>query len=85
MYSAEGFGICTQVPFLFYFRLRARDQLLLKRISGNLEMEQKYCLKIKTYLVLDQKLNTLNRSSCGLRDGSGDTTHCYRESVPVCL
>lgn len=28
-----------------------------------------------TYLVLDQKLDTLNGSGSGLRDGGGDTTH----------
>jgi hypothetical protein len=36
-----------------------------------------------TYLVLDQKLNTLDRSSCGLRDCGRDTTHCYRALVHV--
>lgn len=40
---------------------------------------------MKTYLVLDQQLDTLNRSSGGLRDGSGDTTHCYRTSVNVLM
>jgi hypothetical protein len=35
----------------------------------------------KTYLVLDQELDTLNGSSSGLGDGGGNTTHCYRKSV----
>jgi hypothetical protein len=35
----------------------------------------------KTYLVLDKKLDTLNRSSGSLRDGGGDTTHCYKVSI----
>lgn len=39
-----------------------------RRISGT---------QTKTYLVLDEKLDTLDGSSGGLRDGSGDTTH-YR-------
>lgn len=29
-----------------------------------------------THLVLDEKLDTLNGSGSGLRDGGGDTTHC---------
>lgn len=29
-----------------------------------------------TNLVLDEELDTLNRGSSGLRDGSGDTAHC---------
>jgi hypothetical protein len=29
-----------------------------------------------SYLVLDQKLDTLNGSGGGLRDGGGNTTHC---------
>jgi hypothetical protein len=33
-----------------------------------------------TNLVLDEKLDTLNGSSSGLRDGGGDTTH-YRLGV----
>jgi hypothetical protein len=33
-------------------------------------------IALKTYLILDEKLDTLNRSSSGLRDGGGDTTHC---------
>lgn len=32
--------------------------------------------QIFTYLVLDEELNTLDGGSGGLRDGSGDTTHC---------
>lgn len=28
-----------------------------------------------TYLVLDEKLDTLDGSGSGLRDGGGDTTH----------
>jgi hypothetical protein len=35
----------------------------------------------KTYLILDQELDTLDGSSCGLGDGGGDTTHCYRRSA----
>jgi len=27
------------------------------------------------YLILNEKLDTLDGSSCGFRDGSGDTTH----------
>ena len=38
-------------------------------------------LQVNTYLILDQELNTLNGSSSGLGDGSGDTTHCYRRLV----
>lgn len=30
----------------------------------------------KTYLVLDEELDTLDRSGGSLRDGSGNTTHC---------
>ena len=36
-----------------------------------------------TYLVLDQKLDTLDRSSCSLRDSGRNTSHCYRMSVTV--
>jgi len=36
-----------------------------------------------TYLVLDQKLDTLDRSSCGLRDSGRNTSHCYRRSATV--
>jgi len=36
-----------------------------------------------TYLVLDQELDTLNRSSGSLRDGGGDTTHCDSQSVRI--
>jgi hypothetical protein len=32
----------------------------------------------KTYLVLDQELDTLNGSSSSLGDGGRNTTHCYR-------
>lgn len=32
----------------------------------------------RTYLILDQQLDTLDGSSCGLRDSGRDTTHCYR-------
>ena len=35
----------------------------------------------KTYLILDQELDTLDGSSSSLRDGGRDTTHCYHESV----
>jgi hypothetical protein len=35
-----------------------------------------------TNLVLDEKLDTLNGSSSGLRDGGGNTTHC--DEVSVC-
>jgi len=35
----------------------------------------------ETYLILDQELDTLNGSGCGLGDGSGDTTHCDKASV----
>lgn len=34
-----------------------------------------------TYLVLDQELDTLNRSSGSLGDGGGDTTHWEQLSV----
>lgn len=34
------------------------------------------------YLVLDEKLDTLDGSGSGLRDGGGDTTHC-EESVVI--
>jgi hypothetical protein len=34
-------------------------------------------LKERTYLILDKKLDTLDGSSGGLGDGSGNTTHCY--------
>jgi hypothetical protein len=34
-----------------------------------------------SYLVLDQKLDTLNGSGGSLRDGGGNTTHCYRVST----
>lgn len=30
----------------------------------------------KTYLVLDEELDTLNGGGSGLRDGGGNTTHC---------
>lgn len=40
-----------------------------------------------TYLVLNEKLDTLNGSGSGLRDGGGDTTHCRYgqrcDSVPL--
>jgi hypothetical protein len=36
---------------------------------------------VRTYLILDQELDTLDRSSSGFRDGGRDTTHCYHESV----
>lgn len=36
---------------------------------------------MQTYLVLNKKLDTLNGSSSSLRDGSGDTTHCYAVST----
>lgn len=36
---------------------------------------------IKTYLVLDQELDTLDGSGSGLGDGGGDTTHCYRSQL----
>ena len=39
------------------------------------------CWGANTYLVLDEKLDTLNGSSSGLRDGSGNTTHCTEKSV----
>jgi hypothetical protein len=39
---------------------------------------------LQTYLVLNEKLDTLNRSSGSLRDGGGDTTHCCTVSI-VCL
>ena len=38
--------------------------------------------RMRTYLVLDQKLDTLNWSSGSLRDGSGNTTHCRALLVP---
>ena len=47
-------------------------QGVFKKMSGKI-----------TYLVLDQKLNTLDRSSGGLRDSGGNTSHCYRMSVTV--
>jgi hypothetical protein len=33
-------------------------------------------LREYTHLVLDQQLDTLDGSCCGLRDGGRDTTHC---------
>ncbi len=36
---------------------------------------------MKTYLILDQELDTLDGSSSGLGDGSRNTTHCYHELV----
>jgi hypothetical protein len=40
-----------------------------------MEMRHQGCFG--TYLVLDEKLDTLDRSSGSLRDGGGNTTHCY--------
>ena len=37
--------------------------------------------RLQTYLVLDEELDTLNRSGSSLRDGGGDTTHCYSMSA----
>jgi len=37
--------------------------------------------RARTYLILDQELDTLDGSSSSLRDGGRDTTHCYHESV----
>ncbi len=36
---------------------------------------------MRTYLILDQELDTLDGSSSSLRDGGRDTTHCYHWSV----
>ena len=36
---------------------------------------------MRTYLILDQALDTLDGSSSGLRDGGRDTTHCCQELV----
>jgi len=36
---------------------------------------------IQSYLILDQELNTLDRSSSSFGDSSRDTAHYYRESV----
>jgi hypothetical protein len=38
---------------------------------------------VSTNLVLDEKLDTLNGSGSGLRDGSGNTTHC--DDVSSCV
>jgi hypothetical protein len=32
---------------------------------------------VSTNLVLDEELDTLDGSGGSLRDGGGDTTHCY--------
>ena len=34
-----------------------------------------------TYLVLDEELDALDGGSGGLRDGGGDTTHCWCKSA----
>ena len=39
----------------------------------------------KTYLVLNQELDTLNGSSSGLGDGGRNTTHCYRSQFLMLL
>jgi hypothetical protein len=36
---------------------------------------------LRTYLILDQELDTFDGSSSGLGDCGGDTTHCYQELV----
>lgn len=39
---------------------------------------------VTTYLVLNEKLDALDGSSSGLRDGGGDTTHCCMLSACCC-
>jgi hypothetical protein len=48
---------------------------------GWVQVEQRCLFQGNTYLILNQKLDTFDRSGSGLGDGSGDTTHCYRESA----
>jgi hypothetical protein len=37
--------------------------------------------RLKTYLILDQELDTFDGSGSGLGDCGRDTTHCYHELV----
>jgi hypothetical protein len=57
-----------------------RQVFVQLRISGQRANMEKIRAD-KTYLILDQELDTLDWSSCGLGDGGGDTTHCYRRSA----
>jgi hypothetical protein len=68
--------VCLQAshtPVCLTADIRAKGELGGKKISR----------ASGTYLILDQELNTLDRSSCGLGDGGGDTTHCYRRSASI--
>jgi hypothetical protein len=41
--------------------------------------------RMQTYLILDEKLDTLDGGCGGLRDSGGNTTHCDKLSVKSTL
>jgi hypothetical protein len=51
------------------------------QIPNMVHMLEENIERVRTYLILDQELDTLDGSSSSLGDGGRDTTHCNHELV----